>query len=246
MTFTINTMISLDNSIKYISLGSFIMIFLSSLKLTLYYSFFDINIGEYIQLNEYIVQFIYDLYYYLFLIGLNAIVIFYKEMDYKKVEGIVDSKNDIRLKEVNKTALFITFSVLLLGAALSIFYPSLEFSKRFGLLFSIFILGLCSSYFLFSDTKYNIKFSYIITIVFFSLMMFTSITEPLQIKENKPKAEVNLSYNNGKELMSNTNLKYIGKTEKYVFFYDLETLKTIIYSLEGVSKIEINSSRKKG
>lgn len=227
----------LENLIKLIPLGSIFLILCGSIKLVVYYKLFNVSIVEYISIQEYLTLFIDDILYYVLIFGAGLILYF---LDYFRYNGEDFGHKQLEPEKYKKDrliSLIFFFITLLLTIFLS--YNSDCKSKSveiigIGIYWMLFFLHIYSS-----STKINFPYpTFIMTaVVVYSIM--NGYKEGYQIMENKDKIKYSIHFKT-KKYTTSKKLKYLGKTEHFIFLYDLKSKRTTILKIDDLVKINVN------
>jgi hypothetical protein len=290
---------------KLLPIGSLFIILCSSIKLVIYYQFFNISIVEYLGIQEYITSFIDDLLYYLMIFGsgvLLYIIKFEPESDKSKLElkelrksiktmldeQITNLDNEIKdiekkiresnpdylqgdllkeleqakqekdsilekdthIKEIDRKPegflvlkkkkrriirILLGVSILLIG--FSIFIPINNYYRFHSIQICIYGgLILLNTYSSISNFKYSF-YSFVISAVFLYVIM-SGITSAYKIKDNIDNEIYTIKYQDNL-INTNDTLHFIGKSDNYLFLYDIKSKKSTILSTDGIKEINI-------
>jgi len=220
---------------KIIPFGGILILFFSSSNLVIYYNVFNISINDYLSLTEYPTLFIDDILYYILIFGAGVISYFispYSEynLDYSKIKDYSIFKIVRRIILIITIILIIIFGFIIYET--EILSKKLQFVEMGG----FFVLLLFYNYAAYT----KIKFNYLV-FIFSALLLYCPLDgyiDAQKILENDIKRSYEITIGS-KKIKTNDNFKYIGKSEKYVFFYDLKKEKSTILPLENLKKIEV-------
>ena len=84
-------------------------------------------------------------------------------------------------------------------------------------------------------------FSAFAIVSFLSLLAIYNKQESSRILQGTPKFQVSLDLNE-KVISTDSSFLYVGKTEKFFFFFDKKNNRNVIFPTEHVTKIQINSA----
>jgi hypothetical protein len=224
-----------------------ILTLMSLCKLVLYYSMFNINIGEYILVEEYLTPFVKDILIYLFffVIPLLIAIVFFGEIigrrnveSYKKIAALPfrerilgDLKRSWPILLIYIIAL-ITYMVLktpielVLGAI--IFYPLMSVVYWLNREFMI---------------KHNIDLQrdnpaminlILWLIIIFLLVMSNTLNDVYFVKYGKDETKI-VCYNGTIDFKD--SLGYIGRTKEFTFIYDKKAKRSIVLNNKEIKEI---------
>lgn len=229
----------IDKIGKNLPIGSVLIIFLSSVKLIIYYNIFNVSIVDFIGIQEIIASFIDDILYYLLIFGIGLIM---NWPGPPKINSIKDDFQDhLRFKLHRK---YITYTIIIIVVVVSLF---LIFSLEIMSL-KLMVLGISSYivtvliYFFSMYTKKEIPY---LVFVFTSIIIFTMISGSkgaFEIIENKNDLNYQIVLNE-KIINTTDNIKFIGITEKYIFLYNIKNKKTSIINSSDFTEINILKSK---
>lgn len=225
-----------EKLIHLLPIGSIFILFCSSIKLIIYYKIFNISIVDYIGIQEFITSFIDDLLLYSCLFGITIILYFYDIVQNANQNYVLKSDTPESYKNERKIS-FALFVIILLLIIVFAYY-----SDSTSRLIEIICVGLFMSLTAFriflSSTKATLPFPLfiMITIVIYTIMYGS--TDAYKIIENKDKLNYTIVFKE-KTYFTDKSLKYIGKTENFLFLYNLTSKTATILKNDDLLKINI-------
>lgn len=209
--------------------------------MVLFYHVFNIPIADYLEIGEYATLFVDDLLAYLAIFGLGLLV---NLISISKYGTSTKTSMKIDFQVIKARAWIIGFAILIVIAMIiTILYAEIIHEKLEVIKVGAFIL-MCSLYIFSLNT--NLEFSFIsliaLTIIIHAAM--DGLIDGHKIIDDKTEIKYKLVFDNQK-IEPNDNLKYIGKSEKYVFLYDTENKNITIIPIEKLIKIQINPKEKR-
>ncbi len=215
----------INKIVKLTPLAGTFLVFLGVLKLIFYYSYFDIQIIDYLEFQEIITSFFGDINI-IIIFGFSMVLISFVTLNF------ISKKANLNIDDVAKKIMiflyprrfiyFIVFFLIVLIIKLSLlFFDFLRYNY-----FLIYLLSFCSiqmlTYlFLSKDEKGNIDISnfYGILILGLSLSFSIYLFAQKDIQETMSNTEETIINTKNEIIYCNnqTNNMYIGKTSKYTF-----------------------------
>lgn len=218
--------------LKIIPLFSFLLILVSSIKLAAFYKVFNIDIVNYLSISEYIPLFLDDIHTLLYFSFVFMIGFFFGKK----------SKNEKMKKNENKKLK--TFSIIfiiciILICAIVLYYNSESMYKILGHFIDFFVIIMFAFAVLYLSRKKEILLKNLLGWIFLLItvpIIADGYRDAHQIIENKRNVKYEVLIK-GKKL-ENNNL-FLGKSSKYIFFYNIDKRTSIIYPMSNVDKINI-------
>lgn len=247
----------LKNIKEFLPYFGTILILFGYLKMSLFYSHFNINISEYVDFTEMITAFIPDLalffFMYFFIHIFDFISKSQQEMDFDKEKDlkIVNNASSIqRIKEFFKQNIILFIAIL--GTIILNLFFDLSIKENIYSL-SLFVILLIKFLFLEYNRKHKILYnSYlsallqnIISLVLINIVFvyFLTIHEIYDVKNNNTTAVLfNVSE---KKIQSNGSFIFVGQTNKYLFMYDKKVKETFIFKREEIKNMSIRKIEKR-
>ncbi|WP_378186867.1 hypothetical protein ACE939_00780 [Aquimarina sp. W85] len=225
---------NLEHIGKLIPIGSIFLILLSSIKLVIFYSLFNIQITDYLSIDEYLPLFLDDLISYLLSFGTGIIFIVYEN---KKLNNKKDK--DFNYSIFNKER-WIGIGILIIALIISfiLVYRADNSQQVFAnLKYSVgFVILALFNYFLY--TKYNFSYTIMIASIVFAWIILDGFYNAFKIKLNNNENNYIITFDTN-TVITNDDLHYLGKSEKYFFLYSLETKESMILPNENLKNIKI-------
>lgn len=226
----------LENILKLVPLFTFLLIVASSIKLAIYYSVFNINIVDYLNVSEYIPLFIDDMHSLLYagsMMLLGAIL----------VKGVGLKSHKTKYYEENKSlrvSYIIFITVLAISTPLILYFMHDNWYERLYPLNGIFISIMIVILVVFATYKriapiYRI--SWLIGILSIPIVI-SAYTDAYRVLDKKETLNYEVSIKN-RMFSSENNYQFIGKSSKYIFLYNNLENASVIYPIEEVRKIKI-------
>lgn len=219
----------LENITKFLPLGSLFVILCSSVKLVIYYKIFNISIVEFLGIEEYITLFIDDLLYYVMIFGVGVLLYIFNTDFSNNIITIRQDFSEFKTKRVVVQILMVAFVIII---PIYIYHLDKNSFKIQGIGLGIFIFfNLLHVY----SSVSKIRFPYPVLIIC-SLFLYTIIgafVDAQKIFDDENKIMYNIEINNLK-IQTNDDLHYLGKSEKYIFFYSIKKSETKIFSFENL------------
>lgn len=244
-------------------IGAF-LIFLGSLRLIVFYNFFDIHIVNYLEFTEIITSFLDVLAISVFFIVTSLIQGLWMN-DQHRDEKQDSIRNQIYHEKSFFRRIFLYFKqnaeLIILGAFISliafviylIYGKALSTIQNIGLLLFVFIFLTGLFYELeirIQDYKSGVRVVFRTMLIGTIISLLTAYLANYQvdmIKNDNEHSGYTITLNNGEILKSDSTSYYIGKTRNYLFFYDGEAHSTNIIPMDRVQQISIEKeSSEKG
>ena len=255
-----------DDILKIFAVSSVLLIIIGFLNLRIYFGRFGININNYTSTSEIILSSVDKLLFVLFIMffQISIWLYFFDYLFAYSLEKTVKDGDQIALKKYDETisrfvtnkSLLIFFVVLGCGSIISIIlrsiFPSFYFFKILEEFFTTnFWMAGCFYFFFLQATRklweilkknedYNAKV--ITTFIIFLAVIITTIwwTNYLQFNKvrkygNNERLEIIL--NDSLTIKPTDTIRYVGRTENYVFFWNKITHQTDIYPAGEIKKI---------
>lgn len=252
-------MIDLDfNKIKHFLpyFGS-LLILLGYLKMSLFYSHFNINISEYVDFTEMITAFIPDLVSFCLIF---FIIIIFDFIVKSKAEMYLDNEKDSKI--LNNESLFhrmreffkqnIQIFIILIVIILLNVFVKVDFKKNAYYLFLGAIL-LFKFIFLEYNRKHKLiynsylsgSFQNIITLLFINVL-FVYYSNIYEIQMTEKSNNTAICFNVSEKLIqSNENLIFVGQTNRFLFMHDKKVNETFIYQRDELKNMSIRKIGKR-
>jgi len=232
------------------------LIFLGILKLTIYYSAFNISINDYLEFSEIITAFLDDLIIYGIFFTLGLIINFFAGIDKQEIK----KTNQFHTKFIEEDIFFvrvwsflkmnIPYLVMINGIAIvflfTVIFQNLSFTKLWLCLISFYIILILQFIVLEIRRTYIIIYGKADHVLFFNIILFVSIFTTLiifysyydiiMVKTDKKYFGTELLLEDTRIISDSTNY-YIGKTNNYLFYYKENEKKTIVYPMSRIKKI---------
>ncbi|MBE8723694.1 hypothetical protein [Flavobacterium hungaricum] len=227
----------IEKLIQLLPLGSIFILLCSSIKLVIYYKTFNISIVDYIGIQEFITTFIDDILLYLCIFGIGIFLFLFEFAQNRDRNYTLKSDTPENYK--NERKISSTLSILILFLTIVLSYNCDSRIK----MIEIICVGLFISLSLFriflSSTKVNLPFLLYIMMSTISYTIMYGYTDAYKIIENKDKLSYIIAFKE-KTYFTDKNLKYVGKTEHFLFLYNLKSKRTTILKNDDLIKININ------
>lgn len=257
----------LNKILKHTALFGAILVFIGYVKLHIYYSYFGVDIINYLEIGEIVTSFLDDIWY-LFVIG--VLYVFIQLLLY----GVL---NQIPLSKTVKSNLSQEFDmkeeeVKIVNLAMVQFESDSGRTTTF-IFLSVIVIILNVWFFMSGGQQYilliaNSFFTYNWIIIFFSVLFKKSIDDPntdSKLMENifgltlslfvvvticflsfrdiykteMMPSNVSIQFSNGREVNSNDNFIFLGKTSNYYYFYDTKNDKSSIFQSSEMEQMVI-------
>lgn len=235
-------MLKIENLIKLLPLGSIYVILCSSIKLVIFYKCFNISIVDYIQIQEYLTLFIDDILYYLVVFGIGILLYLFNIFQYSEHNYIPKSEEPEKYKKERNFTLNLSIIIIILVIILS--NTCIYRSKSIEIISVGGYFVLCLLYVYLSSTK--ITFPYPLLIIT-SIVLYTisnGFIDAYKILENKDKLNYTLGFKD-RNYSTDRTIKYLGKTENFIFLYNLKSKRTTILKIDDLVKIGIKETLSK-
>lgn len=223
---------------KIIPIGGIYIILCSSIKLILFYKQFNISITDYLSIGEYATLFIDDIVYYLAVFGIG--ILLYEIDPYLNKEPYQESENhDFKKYKKEKKWIILTSGIVTIIIIILLFYADSFYLKLEVIKSGLFLLlVLIRSYLLFVKTSFKISYRgvYLIAILYFSTI--DGFIDANKIIENEDNLNYVITFEN---IIINTNddLHYLGKSENFIYLYNLKNNEAMVYPTSKLDKIQI-------
>ncbi len=231
---------SIHNLTKLIPLGSFIVILLSSLKLIIFYKVFNIDIVDYLNVQEYITLFIEDLFLLVIIFGLSILIKF------SKFNLTIEKDKDENDKSILGTKLIIGVVLVTLFSLLILHYSyfdkaSLPFSTTTFLIASIVTNVIIIIIFIIYIK--TVRYELFLGATIFLHIMFTSLGSAFTIIQNQDKLKYTIVLAE-ETIITNNNLHFLGTSNEYLFLYDIKLRSSIILKRKEIKRVTIDIRKK--
>lgn len=233
---------------KYVPyLGSF-LILLGAIKQILYYSFFNFPITEYISISELVTLFFNDILgiLFVFFILIVLYVFFSKSNRFERFKRFV-LEDDFKTKFDKLNPVKSIFSLIFLSV-LFVIYCYLFFTSInegiITLLISYVITGIAFQIFHVLWKNYGVNMfenDMLILMFAFLSLLFTIRSAYFDYKMVRYKGRyLGTSIRTMEKVVtSNTNCLFIGKTQRYVYFYNVKDSSVLVIPIEEVKEIDV-------
>lgn len=220
---------SLDKFKSLIPFFTLLIIFSSAIKLITYYKRFNINIIDYLELSEFTFSFVDDIYAYAITFTYSFIIWYFQDF-------INPSRSQLKkLEKQKKQQKFyknLFFSYLMAFSIANFF--SIYFINWIVYFVALMIIMIIYGIFVYKSLKIDIYTKYILLVpTLFIYIYFQAKLEQSKIIEGKSSVIYSISIND-KEIESNKNYVFIGKTREFTFFYDIKKNETTIYNNKDI------------
>ena len=235
----------LEQLIKYIPLGTIALTLISGIKLAIYYGQFNIQIFDFVELNEIITLFFDDIIYYLTISSMVLVIYlilstftnFRISSKPNKDNFDYESKGDNTLnKYMNFTGIMAIVILIVLSTLvyLSTYSLYLKITLIEFNIFSFLTLGLVVA--AHKGWIKGIKSAFILYfgIITIGLLASEAFLESEEIKSNNTNQSFNIR--TPEKVYNNDKFSYIGKTNNYFFLYDKTKHTSLILP---ISKLEL-------
>jgi len=225
---------------KLVPLGGLFLLLCSSLKIIFYYKFFNIDIVYFLELSEYPTLFLGDLFYYLGLFCIMIIGFFLGRLSQKKlIQSNDESARNIRKWELNML-IVVCMIITLFFIVISLFEETI--AQKLGLLKMGVLQFAFLITFLLTLERKKLNWTIIISIVFLSFIAIDAFIDGFKKIEGNDDFRYYIKLKD-KSLTSDYNLKFLGKTEGFLFLYKIADEESIILSSEDLIEIKILPNR---
>lgn len=239
---------------------SALLILIGYVKLSIYYDRFSIQIENYLSFSEVLILFVPDILFFaimMFSVFFLSYVVRSKEKedqnDEQKNKIIDQSKLGKRIKEHYKFDKG-TFWISLWCIALAVAVYFIDSEKFWDLIFYLLIIPAFLLYIILLN-EYKRKFmidkgrqfdatinNLLLILFIFALNSIVSVSTDIQDVYKKSSHKITFVYND-ETIETNSRIKYLGETEKYVFLYNNKEKKSTVYvksKIDGftIEKIE--------
>lgn len=233
---------TLDKLVKYLPLGSALLIILGVLKTSVYYNWFGVDIMSYLSITEVLTLFLND---YVSLITILFVGIAHlllsAEYFHKTEELIGEDVFESKIKKY-KWVLFSIFTLISTVLGLMLYNGDLPLLDITIYLFVFFAVQMIVTLFLSKkkDKDINMRpiMNFLLLIVIGSIVPLMSAKD-IQEVEQLEGQKVTLTMTNSELIQSDSLNLYLGKAGAYYFFYNSETEVTRIIKAEDVKEVEI-------
>jgi len=228
---------------KLLPIGGTLIMLCSSIKVVIYYKFFNISITDFLSIGEYVTLFIDDILYYLAIFGLGIFLNIVSPNEKKEEDSGTDNTDYTIFKNEKKWIVILSIITLILIIILFFYVNSTENKLN---VVKVGLFGLLSFFYVYA-LKTKIKFNYFYYIIS-GLLIYTimdGVIDAQKIFDNKNKLNYNITIEN-KMIETNDDFHYLGKSEKYLFFYSLKDQLSTIISIDDLNKITIVEKIKNG
>ncbi|TYA69851.1 hypothetical protein [Seonamhaeicola marinus] len=212
-----------ENIAKLIPVGGIFIILCSSIKLIIYYSMFNIKIIEYLTIQEYASLFMEDIIFYLLIIGFGVL---YHRFTVKSF-----------IKKSGKWPIIIGIAI---GITINlIFFLTSEtiYNRISNLTVVIYILVLLIFYLRQLKNKELNPTNYLVSVaIIFSISNGFSLG--YSVLERDSIVDYKFHFTDY-SINTSEKYRYLGKTEKYFFFYDLSNKQARIVNNENLLDINV-------
>lgn len=223
---------------KIVPLGGILIVLCSAIKLNIYYSNFNINITEYLNLSEYPTLFIDDLLGYSIVFGVGLILAFLGDQDVQENTKLDYSKYKNKRRRLIITFIFISIiTIILIIVVDSIIYKLsiLKFA-------SIPFLMNVYAYLLWVDTEFRFGFKFFIILAIIVYSLLDGYIDANKIIENQNEHLYLITYNN-EIIETNNNMCFLGKSEKFIYLYRIKENESIILPIKKLEKLQVFDKR---
>lgn len=228
---------TLDRIGKNLPIGTLLIVFLSSIKLVVYYKIFNISIVDFIGIQEIITSFIDDLLYYCIVFGITIF------LNFTEFTSNQESKIDFSVYKKERNIVLSLMAFILIGVLYMFFFDGDSLYQK------VAFLGI-SSYILILLIMFLMRFTIYITpywiFMTISIISYTTIfayIEAYKIIGNENNEEYQILFKDNK-IETNDNIKFLGNTEKYIFIYNISKDKTSIIDNSEIMEINVFKSQK--
>jgi hypothetical protein len=230
------------------------LIFLGSFRLAHFYSAFGVEILSYLNITEIITSFfdkivlsefmiilILSLYVSLFSKGNNLDTLNDKFASYVKKK----TKSKILLSIIAIVVLFVYMAVFLLFLSLIFLLVPGQYPWKSGNDFSLTLLILSLIFFyLFSNPNRYLRISGFVYLILFGLFITAYVyvlsnQDVSFVKEKKKYKNVNIIFDDGRIINSDSSNYFIGKTNDYLFFYHEKDKITDVFRMEHIKRLSL-------
>lgn len=237
----------IEKYIRWIPAGGLLLILLSSLKHILFYDQFDINITEFIGISEYISIFMDDAIKYLLpLVLLYLFLLFLKEYsiksikkrfdkmsEEKKEKAITNNEMDLKTRKYGYTLLILSFIFLVAYK----FYLKGFTNTTF--LENRWLITLIITFIYFYLFNHSVKRDILIVIILSAIgsLLFGAFVESNNIRIGKEEFSYSANFTDHKSIKTDNKLKFIGKTNDFIYFFNLEKEESHVISTRNLDCI---------
>lgn len=209
----------LEQFAKLLPLATVFLILCSSAQLIIYYNFFNINIVNYLNSEEYLTLFIDDILYYLAVFGIG--LFFYLIDETEKSSAI------LKHSKLSNGVYLLIFGVLLFLIGL-VLYSGIEKSSKAENIGVIVFLMSMILYFYMSWTSLNFTYPLWVSLAILIYTISYSIRDAYRVLENDKSRSFEFVYKE-MSLKTDCNFLYLGSSKEYNFFYSPEVKRSYIY-----------------
>lgn len=230
------------------------LIFVGSLKLILFYSFFGVKIISYLTFTEVLVSFLDTAIYYLFILFIPIFIIlsFWGNSIGEGNNLEFQKKSEMTFWQRIKTDIRENWFIIILYVVFLIFSFIRGTWNLRGFLQIILNPGIFIILFLIRELKisYQRLFNYSIPVTYINLFLLSYLFVVMVVQDvlsefnnitKKYKYIGTTAFIGEEKIISDSTISYIGQTQDYIIFNNLKTKENIIYPRRDVKKFIIET-----
>lgn len=162
--------------------------------------------------------------------------------EFLKISDVIKSSTQSLDLNIKKKKLLISILLFLCSLGLLLFIP-LRYSLKFTILSTLIYIFLTILLAISQNTRLETNY-YIIIIM--GILIYTvcgAFHDSYYVKETSDKTIVNIKFKDNTLIKTDSNYIYLGKTNNYVFFYNLKEKESEVYNSSDISIIKTHKSK---
>ncbi|MGH1388484.1 hypothetical protein [Kordia sp.] len=227
----------IDKLGKLLPIGTLFLILCSSIRTIYYYQGFNISIVDYMELSEFIISFLDDIYLYLLII--------FSPLIWQLLNDFF-SNNDIatepaKLKS-NRKLFFRNLTIVYFFALAAIVVSKIFFINYYVYGVAFFVIILIYIFFvIFKGSKIDnlSKYLAVVPTLIFLSFIDANFSKLRILEREKSNYNVKLAFD-GSTIKTTNDLQFIGQCKNYVFFYNINNKISTAYKKDNISMLEIS------
>lgn len=222
-----------DNLLSKFSIISIVISICAIIRTNIYYSLFDIDISSFIDLSEFTSLFINEIFIFVLFLVIPFLYVVYAKI-YSRIQQ--ESRQNYNF------GIRVCFILIAFVFGCKIIDLSSDFVLNYYEIvccFVIIITGVLILFNTFDGHKSQKKIWVISSLFLFINSIINPWVDAQHLKANENKYMIEIIFSDGKKLVTDNNLLFLGRTKSFIFLYSKNEHKSMIYNNDNINLFSV-------